>query len=59
MNAFLLKNMIRVSNKKGQGMIEWALIVVLIAVAVIGLLTLVGGGLGENLQKIINALTGK
>lgn len=45
-------------RKKAQGMVEWALIVALIAVALIALLIAVKGGIGNMLNKIIQSLQG-
>jgi len=50
------KNLFR--NKKGQGMVEYGLIIGLVAVAVIALLTTMGGRLQTLFQSIVTALTG-
>ncbi|MDH7480267.1 MAG: Flp family type IVb pilin [Syntrophomonadaceae bacterium] len=47
----LLRNMI--VKDDGQGMVEYALIIVLIAIAVIGALTLMGG----SVQNVFNDIT--
>ncbi len=45
-------------STKGQGMVEYGLIIGLIAVAVIALLTLMGGQLQRLFQDVVTALTG-
>jgi pilus assembly protein Flp/PilA len=42
--------------EKGQGLIEYALIILLIVIGVILILGLVGGGINNLYQEIINAL---
>jgi len=43
---------------EGQGLVEYALIIVLVALAVIALLSLLGGGVGTYYNsKIIGSLT--
>jgi len=44
-------------DKKGQGMVEYALIIGLIAVVLITVLTNMGGGIEAKFQEIITALT--
>ncbi|MDD4504406.1 MAG: Flp family type IVb pilin [Clostridiaceae bacterium] len=44
-------------DKKGQGMVEYALIIGLIAVVLITVLTNMGGGIKSKFQDIVNALT--
>lgn len=44
-------------NKKGQGMVEYGLIIGLIAVAVIALLTGMGTQIKALFQSVVNALT--
>ena len=46
-----------VRDEEGQTLIEYALIVALISIAVIGILTLVGGQLSTIFTQIKNALT--
>jgi pilus assembly protein Flp/PilA len=46
----------RRGHSAGQGLAEYALILALIAVLVIGALTLVGGGIADTLSTISNAL---
>ena len=43
-------------NKKGQGMIEYALIIGLVAVVVIAVLVLLGPAISAKFQEIVNAL---
>lgn len=47
-----------VKNEEGQGLAEYALILVLIAVAVVGALTLLGGRINEIFGQIRNDLSG-
>lgn len=44
------------SRERGQGLAEYALILSLIAVFVIGALTLLGGGVADTLTAIANTL---
>jgi pilus assembly protein Flp/PilA len=44
------------SNKKGQGMVEYVLLVGLIAIVVIAVLVLLGPAIAAKFQDIINAL---
>jgi pilus assembly protein Flp/PilA len=44
-------------KEKGQGLVEYALILVLIAIAVIAVLTLLGGQVGAVFNKITSSLT--
>jgi pilus assembly protein Flp/PilA len=41
----------------GQALVEYALILALVAVAAIGALTLIGGGAKDKLNQVGNALT--
>lgn len=43
-------------NQKGQGMVEYALLVGLIAIVVIAVLVLLGPAISAKFQEIINAL---
>jgi pilus assembly protein Flp/PilA len=43
-------------NKKGQGMVEYGLILALVSIAAIGLLTTMGGSLQTQFQAVITAL---
>ena len=44
------------SDESGQGLTEYALIIALIAIVVIGALTLLGGAIGDILSEIGAAL---
>lgn len=46
------------TNQKGQGLAEYALILALIAIVVIGAVTLLGGRIGAILTEIAGALGG-
>lgn len=54
--AFLSALTIR--DEKAQGLIEYALIILLIAIAVITVLGLLGGGIGNVFTNITNTLGG-
>lgn len=45
-------------NQKGQGMVEYGLIIGLIAIVLVGVLTALSGGLEQVFTNITNALTG-
>ena len=45
-------------KEKGQGLVEYALILVLIAIVVIAVLTLLGGQVREVFNQIVNGLGG-
>jgi pilus assembly protein Flp/PilA len=45
-------------KEKGQGLVEYALILVLVAVVVIAVLTLLGPIIGNVFSDILNGLTG-
>jgi pilus assembly protein Flp/PilA len=45
-------------KEKGQGMVEYALIIVLIAIVVIVVLTLLGTQISDVFQRIADALAG-
>ena len=47
-----------VSEEAGQGLVEYALIIVLIAIALIAVLTLLAGGVGSTFSSISSSLTG-
>lgn len=51
-NAWML-----LSNKRGQGMVEYVLLIGLIAIAVITIMTTMGTTLTAEFQAIINSLT--
>ncbi len=55
--AFLQKVMGRV-NEEGQGLVEYALILVLVAVVVIAILTLLGPAIGNVFSSIVQAVQG-
>ena len=44
------------TNEKGQGMVEYALIIGLVAIVVIAVLVLLGPAIAAKFQAIINAL---
>jgi pilus assembly protein Flp/PilA len=46
----------KLSEEKGQGMVEYALLVGLIAIVVIAVLVLLGPAIAAKFQEIINAL---
>jgi pilus assembly protein Flp/PilA len=45
------------AKEEGQGLVEYALILVLIAIVVIGILTLLGGKVSEVFSEINSGLT--
>jgi pilus assembly protein Flp/PilA len=56
---FILRHYIAFTQKddeEGQGLVEYALIIALIAIVVIGALTLLGGAIGDILSQIAAAL---
>ncbi|GLB31528.1 hypothetical protein LAD12857_34510 [Lacrimispora amygdalina] len=52
------KLMRMVKNEKGQGMVEYGLIIALVAVVVIGALTLMGDNISGKFDEIVTALGG-
>jgi len=50
--------MMHLRNEKGQGMVEYALIIGLVAVVLVGALMLLSGGIGTTFANIVDALTG-
>jgi pilus assembly protein Flp/PilA len=46
----------KLTDKKGQGMVEYALIIGLVAIVVIAVLVLLGPAISETFQKIIDKL---
>jgi pilus assembly protein Flp/PilA len=48
----------RGSRSSGQGMVEYALILVLVAIVVISVLGLLGTGITNAFQKVVNSLPG-
>ena len=58
--SFWLKNFLgKFSREEGQGLVEYALILVLISIAVIGIMELMGTSIGDIFNQIIDALTGE
>ena len=49
-------SMLPLRNKKGQGLVEYALILVLIAIVVITILTAIGGSLNGVFTQVNDAL---
>lgn len=45
-------------DEEGQGLVEYALIILLVAIAVVGLLTALGGNVGNTFSNISSTLTG-
>mgnify|MGYP000203425383 CR=1 FL=1 len=45
-------------DERGQGMVEYGLIIALVAIAVIGVVTAMGGQLQSIFQTIVDTLTG-
>jgi pilus assembly protein Flp/PilA len=45
-------------DEEGQGLVEYALIILLVAIAVIGLLTTLGTNVGNVFSNISSTLTG-
>jgi pilus assembly protein Flp/PilA len=58
MPAFFLSIQRLFRNRRGQGMVEYGLIIGLVAVAVIAVLTTMGGQITRLFQQIVTALTG-
>lgn len=50
--------MLFLNREKGQGLVEYALVLVLVAVVVIAILTLLGPQIGNVFSKITNGLGG-
>ena len=49
--------MLYLHNERGQGLDEYALVLVLVAVVVIAILTLLGPQIGEVFSRIVEALS--
>lgn len=49
--------MLFLHRQKGQGLVEYALVLVLVAVVVIAILTLLGPQIGEVFSRIVEALS--
>jgi pilus assembly protein Flp/PilA len=45
-------------EREGQGLVEYALIIVLVSIAVIVVLTLLGGAIGSVFSQITDSLNG-
>jgi pilus assembly protein Flp/PilA len=45
-------------NEEGQGLVEYALILVLVALAVIAILTLMGPQIGNIFSRVTNGISG-
>lgn len=45
-------------NEEGQGLVEYALILVLVAIVVIAILAIVGPQIGNIFSKVTNGLSG-
>ena len=50
--------MLFLSREDGQGLVEYALILVLVAIVVIAILALLGPQIGNVFSRIVNALGG-
>lgn len=50
--------MLFLEREEGQGLVEYALILVLVAIVVIAILTLLGPQIGNVFSRITDALTG-
>lgn len=44
------------TRQEGQGLVEYALILVLVAIVVIGVLSLMGGQINNAFQDVVNTL---
>jgi len=56
--SWLRSKLARVGGETGQGLVEFALIIVLIAIALIALLTIMEGGVEEAFKRIKEAIMG-
>ena len=52
----LKKLMAKMQDEKGQGLVEYALIIVLISIVVIAALTLLGSGVSSVFTRIVTTL---
>ncbi|MDX9992945.1 MAG: Flp family type IVb pilin [Anaerolineales bacterium] len=59
MNWKEVKDMLFAKKEKGQGLVEYALILVLVAIVVIAALTILGPIIGNVFTKINTGLTGQ
>lgn len=48
---------VKLSNERGQGMVEYALIIGLVSIVVVAVLVLLGPAISAKFQDIITALT--
>jgi pilus assembly protein Flp/PilA len=46
----------QLSREEGQGLVEYALILALVSIAVVGILTTLGGSIGTELSNVVNDL---
>jgi len=51
-----VNNMLFAPKEKGQGLVEYALILVLVAIVVIVILALLGPAIGNVFSRIVNAI---
>jgi len=54
---FWLKHFLGMDREEGQGLVEYALILVLIAIVVIAILTAMGGSINGIFETVNNALS--
>lgn len=57
LHTFLGNALSKLQEKKGQGMVEYALIIGLVAIVVIAVLVLLGPAISDKFQEIIDALS--
>ena len=50
--------MLFMDRESGQGLVEYALVLVLVAIVVIAILTLLGPQIGNVFSRIVNVLSG-
>jgi pilus assembly protein Flp/PilA len=55
-DAIICRATLATRREEGQGMIEYGLLVALISIVAIATITLIGGGLTNNFQSVLNAL---
>lgn len=56
LTTFIKSLMTNVDNERGQGMVEYALLIGLIAIVVIAVLVFLGPAIAAKFQKIIDTL---
>lgn len=56
MNRFLIKLWLALRSKKGQSLVEYALILALVAIVVIAALTALGGQVTKKMETVSNTL---